>query len=116
MASGRLGLSTPATATSTTIFIPATGVTATIAINAVNINSDAAKVRIALAATASISNLADSMFIEHEFPLTASGTVGNTIERTGIVIAYDANALGGNGVVVESDTGQVSFNVWGIEG
>jgi hypothetical protein len=115
MASGRLGFAVPATATSTIIYIPGTSITATIAINCVNIGSDLAKVRIQLAATASISNLANGHFIEHDTPLQISGVAGNVLEHTGIVIAYDANALGGNGVAVRSDTGLVAFNIWGIE-
>jgi|TARA_R110000824_G_scaffold248822_1_gene437800 hypothetical protein len=115
MASGHLAYAIPATATSTTIYIPATGVTATFAINCVNINTDAADVRIQVAATASISNLTDSQYVEHSTPLTVKGTIGNVLERTGLVVAYDANAPGGNGIVVRSSTGQVAFNIWGIE-
>jgi len=116
MTTGRLGYAVPATATSTTLYIPATGVSVgTIAINCVNIGSDLAKVRIQLAATASISNLVDAQFIEHDTPLQISGVNGSVLERTGVVVSYNANAPGGNGVVVRSDTGLVAFNVWGIE-
>lgn len=115
MASGRLGYSVPATATSTAIYIPGTNVTATIAINCVNIGTDLAKVRIQISATASITNLTDAMYVEHDAPLDPTGTSGNVLERTGIVVNYDANSSGNNSIYVRSDTGQVAFNIWGIE-
>lgn len=102
MASGLLGAANPAAATDTTLYTVPAGKLSTVNVSITNRGSGLAKVRLALAATASPTT---SEWLEYDVPLPANGV----LERTGIVM--EAGKL----LVVYTDVATVSCNAFGFE-
>ena len=102
MPSGRLGAADLAVNTDTSLYTVPTAKTATVTVSLCNRGTAAAKVRIALAATAAPGN---AEFLHYDYSLAPNAT----LERTGIVA--DAGKI----IVVRSDLGAVSAVAYGFE-
>ena len=97
-----LGTAKPVANTLTTLYTVPNGRMAVINVAACNTGSTAAKVRLAVSASATP---ADSEYIE--FDVSLAGT--EVLERTALSLAA------GDKIVVRADTAAVTFNAWGIE-
>lgn len=92
------------TTANTTLYGPTADRTVAL-INFCNRGAAPAKVRLAIAASASP---ADAEWIEFDCPLAAAGSAGNTMERGGISISA------GKYIVVRTDTATVSAFLSGV--
>jgi uncharacterized protein YlzI (FlbEa/FlbD family) len=99
--SGQLGSAAPAADTATTLYTVPADTRATVNIHACNRGAFTAKVRIAITADASPSN---KDWIEFNAPVEANGVLQNT------AVVMSA----GEKIVVQDDTGEVSYRVHGM--
>lgn len=97
-----LGTALPAANTLAILYEVPTGRRAVVNVAACNRGSAAAKLRVALSASATP---AGSEFIEYDVGLAAT----EVLERTALSLAA------GQKIVVQANAATVSFNVWGIE-
>ena len=102
MASGRLGASDVAAGTYTTVYTCPASTFAVVSINLLNRGNSSCFVRLAIA---DASTPTDGEFIEFDTELTPK----SLLERTGIVMGI------GDFIVVNSQNGTTSFNVWGVD-
>ncbi len=97
-----LGTALPAANTLATLYEVPTGRRAVVNVAACNKGTTAAKVRVALTASATP---AESEFIEFDVSLAPT----EVLERTALSLAA------GQKIVVQASTATVAFNAWGIE-
>ena len=90
----------------TTVYGPTTAARTSMVVNLCNRGGSPARVRLAIAASATP---VDGEWLEYDFPLDPAGLRGNTLERGGLAVPS------GKYVVVRSDVGTVSAQVSGVE-
>lgn len=92
--------------TATKIYEVPTGYVFTGWLNVCNRNSTVAKLRLALGSNSAMAN---GMYVEYDLPLSPIGSVGNVLERTGIILGA------GQAVWAYSDSSNVDVVVAGYE-
>lgn len=102
MPSGRLAAVDMPAGINTVIYEMPTGKIQVFSINISNRNDSDVKIRLALV-DGGLSDLADSDYLEYDTVVRANGV----LERSGIALAGEQSLIG------YSDTGNVSFTVWG---
>lgn len=106
MAHGRFGAAKPAAATPDMLFTGQAGKVRTATVRGTNQSTTtAALVRVALMDATTVGAVAIEDYIFYDFEVPA----GKPFGESGIVVAE------GQGMLVQSDTGNVSFVGWGME-